>query len=210
MTDSMQVREETPDEQFRMLFDRTAKLNDAVSALLAPAWGSEAGIIPSSHPLYVSQNPPAAAEQGAPIDWQAIARQREHELKREGEHRYEVEHERDGAYRERAHLVALLAAMTEGAVIAYASDVEEPGWQIVYLTIGGRQCSWHISPRDAELFEHVEHVDVADPRARWDGHTTEEKYAGMAAWAAELAQRCGPACAEQHTETGRCEIAKGR
>ena len=46
--------------------------------------------------------------------------------------------QRDGAYRERAHLVALLAAMTESAVIAPAPDVEEPGWQIAYLRIGGR------------------------------------------------------------------------
>jgi hypothetical protein len=101
--------------------------------------------------------------------------------------------ERDGAYRERAHLVALLAAMTDGAVITYAPDVDEPGWQIVYLTLGGRQASWHISPRDAELFTHVERVEYDDPRGHWDGHTTEEKYLGIAAWTAELAQHCGPA-----------------
>ena len=82
----------------------------------------------------------------------------------------------DTAYRERAHLVALLAAMTPGAVIAPAVDVDEPGWQIAYLTIGGRQCSWHISPRDVELFAHVEHAALDDPRAQWDGHTTDEKY----------------------------------
>lgn len=116
----------------------------------------------------------------------------------------------DAAYRERANLVALLAALTDDAVITYAPDVEEPGWQIVYLTIGGRQCSWHISPRDADLFQHVERVGALDLRALWDGHTTEEKYAHIAATAAELAQRCGPACAEQHTETGRCEIARNR
>jgi hypothetical protein len=118
--------------------------------------------------------------------------------------------ERDGAYRERAHLVALLAAMTDGAVITYAPDTDEPGWQIVYLTIGDRQCSWHIAPRDAELFAHVERVGALDVRALWDGHTTEEKYAGIAALTAELAQHCGPACAEQHTERGRCEIARNR
>jgi hypothetical protein len=67
--------------------------------------------------------------------------------------------ERDGAYRERAHLVALLAALTPGAVITYATDVDEPGWQIVYLNIGGHQASWHISPRDADLFQHVERVE---------------------------------------------------
>ena len=122
----------------------------------------------------------------------------------------DAEAERDGAYRERAHLVALLAAMTDGAVITYAPDIDEPGWQIVYLTIGGRQCSWHIAPRDAELFEHVERVGALDVRALWDGHTTEEKYAHIAAHTVELAQRCGPACSEQHTERGRCEIARNR
>ncbi|WP_043256139.1 hypothetical protein [Streptomyces sp. Tu6071] len=109
-------------------------------------------------------------------------------------------------YRERARLLALLAAMTPGAVLAPAPDVEEPGWQILFLTIGGQQCSWHISPADADLFAHVEHVPADEPRAQWDGHTTEEKYERIA----ELAQRCGPECAEMHTETGRCEIARAR
>ncbi|WP_394425484.1 hypothetical protein [Streptomyces sp. SGAir0957] len=49
-----------------------------------------------------------------------------------------------------------------------------------------------------------------DPRAQWDGHTAEQKYAGIAAHTAELAARCGPECSEQHTETGRCEIARNR
>ncbi|MFE9906438.1 hypothetical protein [Streptomyces achromogenes] len=122
----------------------------------------------------------------------------------------QAEAERDGAYRERAHLVALLAALTDGAVITDAQDVDEPGWQIVYLTLGGRQCSWHIAPRDADLVQHVERVGPLDVRALWDGHTTDAKYAGIAAWTAELAQRCGPACAEQHTEVERCEIARNR
>lgn len=118
-----------------------------------------------------------------------------------------VEAERNGAYRERAHLVALVAAMTDGAVIAPAPDVEEPGWQIVYLTIGGRQASWHISPRDAELFECVEHASVEDPRAQWDGHSTDDKYARIRQHTRLLFHQCGPACAEAHTYTGRCEGA---
>ena len=86
MPNSQQSRPLTTEEQFRMLFDRTAKLNDKVSALLAPAWGSEMGIIPTDHPLYQGEKPPAAQEeQGAPVDWQAIAHQRERELRTEGE-----------------------------------------------------------------------------------------------------------------------------
>jgi hypothetical protein len=82
----------------------------------------------------------------------------------------------DGAYRERAHLVALLAAMTSGAVIAPALDVHEPGWQIAYLKLGGWQATWHIAHRDAELITRVEQVAADDPRAQWDGHTTDAKY----------------------------------
>ena len=39
-----------------------------------------------------------------------------------------AETERDGAYRERAHLLALLASL-HPSVIAPAPDVDEPGWQ---------------------------------------------------------------------------------
>ncbi|MFI9331952.1 hypothetical protein ACIGZJ_30975 [Kitasatospora sp. NPDC052868] len=87
----------------------------------------------------------------------------------------EAEANRDGAYRERAHLTAWLAAI-HPAVITPATDIADPGWQILYLTAGGRQMSWHIAPRDAELYHHVEHVDPTDPRAQWDGHTTDQKY----------------------------------
>lgn len=96
-----------------------------------------------------------------------------------------VEAERDGAYRERAHLVAWLAAL-HPAVIAPAPDVDEDGWQILYLRIGGKQASWHIAPRDADLFDHVGHVPINDRRAQWDGHTTEEKYAHIGQHAARL------------------------
>lgn len=95
--------------------------------------------------------------------------------------------ERDGAYRERAHLVALIAGgLAEQAVLAPAPDVTEPGWQILYITLHGRQCSWHIAPQDAGLFEFFDHVTADDPRAQWDGHTTEAKYEHIAAIAEAL------------------------
>ncbi|MFJ6085109.1 hypothetical protein ACIQI8_27245 [Streptomyces sp. NPDC092369] len=84
--------------------------------------------------------------------------------------------ERDDAYRERARLLALLAALLPGSVIAHADDVDEPGWQILYLCIGGHQASWHIHPRDAGLLTNVEHVTTDHPRATWDGHTTDQKH----------------------------------
>jgi len=91
----------------------------------------------------------------------------------------------DGAYRERAQLLALLAAL-HPSVIAPAPDVAEDGWQILYLQIGGLQASWHIAPRDAELYTHVEHVPTDDRRAQWDGHTTEQKYEHIGQHAARL------------------------
>ncbi|MFJ2717443.1 hypothetical protein [Streptomyces sp. NPDC087437] len=138
-------------------------------------------------------------EQGMPVDWQAIAQQRERELKTIGEQKHAAEQraesaarvgtqhmadseryqaERNGAYRERAHLLAWLATLyAPNAVLAPAADIDdEDGWHLLFLTVAGRQLSWHIAPRDIELFHHVERVNVADPRAQWDGHTTDEKY----------------------------------
>lgn len=121
-----------------------------------------------------------------------------------------AEGERDGAYRERAQLLAWLAAL-HPAVIAPALDLDEPGWWILFLNpAAGGQMSWHISPRDAGLLAHVERVEPDDRRAQWDGHTTEAKYQRVAALTAELAERCGPECSEMHTDTGRCEIARAR
>lgn len=141
-----------------------------------------------------------AAEQGAPTDWQAVARRREQELKTVGEARHHAEQERDGAYRERAQLLAWLAAL-HPAVRTLAPDVTEPGWQILYInpTTGG-QLSWHIAPRDIELFEHVEYLPAnsGDERAVWDGHTTQAKYeriASLTRFLADVAEATGtPPC----------------
>lgn len=114
-------------------------------------------------------------EQGSRTNWKDVARRNEQHWKDEATRRVDTERERDGAYRERAQLLAWLATVVP-AVITPAPDVDEPGWQILFLAPGGSQLSWHIAPADAELFEHVEHVGPDDPRAQWDGHTTPEKY----------------------------------
>jgi len=198
-TTTAQTRPLTVEEQLQKLFAHTAKLNDGLSALIAPEWGAQAGLLPETHPLHPAQQtatlelvrdeetPGAVNELAAAVRDLASVVRLELDERGEFERTRQAEKERDGAYRERAHLVALLAALTDGAVIIYATDVEEPGWQIVYLTLGGRQASWHISPRDADLFTYVERVEHDDPRAQWDGHTTEEKYLGIAAWTAEVA-----------------------
>ncbi|MGV9803909.1 hypothetical protein ACWDTP_38320, partial [Mycobacterium sp. NPDC003449] len=102
----------------------------------------------------------------------------------------EAEAERDQAYAERAALLAWLAALhPANAVITPAADVDEPGWRLLYLLVGGWQMSWHIHPRDAALFDTVEHVQPDDPRAQWDGHTTDQKYERIQEHVARLGEQ---------------------
>lgn len=78
-------------------------------------------------------------------------------------------------YRERAHLLAMLSRWTaEPVAITEAPDA--PGWWLLGLSVADKVCTWHISPEDLVLFNHVERVGPDDPRVRWDGHTTAEKY----------------------------------
>jgi hypothetical protein len=95
--------------------------------------------------------------------------------------------ERDGAYRERAQLLAWLAAL-HPAVITPALDFDQAGWWLLYITTPAGQLSWHISPRDAGLLAHVERVEPDYPRAQWDGHTTEAKYERVASFTRLLSE----------------------
>ncbi|MFF9268632.1 WDGH domain-containing protein [Streptomyces rochei] len=86
----------------------------------------------------------------------------------------------DSVYRERAHLVAHLAAIYP-ATIGY-HDPEEPDWAVVIIDGPKGQMSWHISPDDMDLFEHVPVSQVNT----WDGHSTEVKYDRLRAATAAL------------------------
>lgn len=83
----------------------------------------------------------------------------------------------NNVYTERAYLVAHLAALYPSVMCA--NDPEALGWTVVYIK-APEQLSWHISPDDMHLFNHVPWVAIDDPRAQWDGHTTEEKYERLA------------------------------
>lgn len=78
----------------------------------------------------------------------------------------------NAAYRERAHLVALLAAVYPSHV--GCTDPDAPGWAVVTLQLPTGQAAWHIAPDDEGLFQHVE--QEPGNAIPWDGHSTEEKY----------------------------------
>ncbi|MEU3220006.1 hypothetical protein [Streptomyces sp. NPDC006971] len=81
----------------------------------------------------------------------------------------------DATYRERAHLVALLAALHPSHI--GHTDPNAPDWAVVTVETPAGQMTWHIAERDMDLFTRVQ------PTNRicrgWDGHTTDEKYARM-------------------------------
>lgn len=82
-------------------------------------------------------------------------------------------------YRERAHLVAHLAARPDYPSVLSYSDPDEPEWPVLTVHTPAGQLTWHIAPADLDLFAHVPVVAADDPLARWDGHTTDEKYARL-------------------------------
>lgn len=94
--------------------------------------------------------------------------------------------ERDGAYRERAQLLAYLAAAHESH-IGY-TDPDVPTWPVLTIEAPTGQMCWHINPADLDLFGHVPQVDPV--AIGWDGHTTEEKYERLAALVTRAAERC--------------------
>jgi hypothetical protein len=78
-------------------------------------------------------------------------------------------------YTERAVLVSFLCQLYP-SVMSY-NDPAEPDWAVVYIDTPAGQLSWHIAPKDVMLFAHISPpVDANDRRARWDGHTTRQKY----------------------------------
>lgn len=83
----------------------------------------------------------------------------------------------DDVYRERAHLVALLATRYPSH-IGFTDDAE-PMWAVVVIQTPAGQMSWHIAPGDRDLFRHVRDTEARD--SVWDGHTTDDKYMRMRA-----------------------------
>lgn len=92
-------------------------------------------------------------------------------------------------YRERAHLLAYLASLNASGLV-HGADPDAPEWPVLFVETARGQMSWHIAPADVELFGHVSQYDdkTRSWLTTWDGHTTEEKYARLAAHTADVAE----------------------
>ena len=90
---------------------------------------------------------------------------------------------KDGAYEERNRLVAVVARMAIAAgYSACRTRTAIEGWSddwhnCIYIELPCGQASWHFHDSQGELFADLPERDHA-----YDGHTTEEKYAKLAAW----------------------------
>lgn len=101
----------------------------------------------------------------------------------------------NAAYRERAHLVALLARQYPSHI--GHTDPFAPDWAVLTVELPTGQACWHIAPTDMDL---VQHVQPTPHYARgWDGHDTDEKY-----------RRIGQLVAELHPEAGLDELRAAR
>lgn len=98
----------------------------------------------------------------------------------------------DGAYQERAALLAWIAAGLPGddalLIPAPAPDAADgdDSWAILCMRVLGYQLTWHINPRDFELFRDVAWTVPDDQRVHWDGHSRSEKYARIRGIVGEL------------------------
>lgn len=84
---------------------------------------------------------------------------------------------KDGAYLERNKVVAALAKCFPSGVARTAIEGWHEEWHgCVYIDLPTGQVSWHYHDSHASLFE-----DLPAYSGTWDGHSTEEKYARLAA-----------------------------
>lgn len=76
-------------------------------------------------------------------------------------------------YTERAALIAALSKLFPASL---ETDPAQPDWPVCIIDLPTGQVSWHVSPDDLQMFEHL-----PTGQREWDGHSTEEKYRRLAA-----------------------------
>jgi len=90
--------------------------------------------------------------------------------------RAEFEARKDAAYLERNQVVAALAKCFPSGIAKTAIEGWSEDWNsCVYIDLPTGQTSWHYHDSQAYLF-----ADLPAYKGKWDGHTTEEKYARIA------------------------------
>jgi hypothetical protein len=94
-----------------------------------------------------------------------------------------MEQRKDDAYHERNKVVAALAKCFPSGVARTAIEGWSDDWHgCVYIDLPTGQVSWHYHDSQAHLFAGLPTYEKP-----WDGHSTEEKYARLAALRAESA-----------------------
>jgi hypothetical protein len=86
-----------------------------------------------------------------------------------------AEQDKNSAYSERNKLVAHLTMLYPACLERHPDEEEwEDDWRwIVFIHHPRGQLSWHIHDSELSLFDHVVR---GIGNAKWDGHTTDEKY----------------------------------
>lgn len=93
----------------------------------------------------------------------------------------------DDVYNERNRVVAAFAraALTAGyecGVGDHRGAKFEPGWNnVVVIELPHGQVTWHFHDREADLFSFLRRIEW-----EYDGHSTEEKYKRLEAWARDM------------------------
>jgi hypothetical protein len=93
-----------------------------------------------------------------------------------------LEAQKDGAYAERDKLVTLISKVFPAHLERHPdSDTTwDDDWRwIVFVELPTGQCSWHIHDNELQMFEHLQYLKTQS----WDGHTTEQKYERVLAYA---------------------------
>lgn len=94
----------------------------------------------------------------------------------------QLEAQKDGAYKERDMLVALISKVFPSWLERHPeSDKDwDDDWRwIVFVELPTGQASWHIHDSELEWFNHCVRCRpelTSHGKPSWDGHTTEEKY----------------------------------
>lgn len=90
-----------------------------------------------------------------------------------------LEYTKNQAYSERNQLVCLLSKLFPASLERHSEEDKdwENDWRwIVFISLPTGQCTWHIHDSERPQFDHLDTLGT-----KWDGHTTEEKYARIEA-----------------------------